>query len=181
LSLTNNTAVRIVLGVLAAVVAASGHQAARAFPDGAPWGAADPDAAENCATCHFDGETVRNSKALAVRGLPENLSSDTLYDLVVTFENPGGVAAGFQMIAWTENQSAGTFASQAADTETAGTAIRSTTVTKKDGAVSWAVQWRTPTTIDTTVNIYVAASAANDDQSPLGDSIHFRSYEYPVR
>ena len=85
------------------------------------------------------------------------------------------------MIAWAENQSAGTFASQAADTETVGTAIRSTTVTKKDGAVSWAVQWRTPTTIDTTVNIYVAASAANDDQSPLGDSIHFRSYEYPVR
>ena len=172
---------RIVLGVLAAVVVASGQRAARAFPDGAPWGSADPNAAENCATCHFDGETVRNSKALAVRGLPEKLLSGTLYDLVVTFENPGGVAAGFQMIAWAENQSAGTFVSQAADTETAGTAIRSTAPTKTIGSVSWAVQWRTSTTIDTTVNIYVAASAANDDQSPLGDSIHFRSYKYPAR
>jgi len=168
---------RIVPGVLAVVVTALGYQAARAFPDGAPWGAADPDAAENCATCHFDGETVRNSQALAVEGLPENLSPGTLYELVVTFQNPGGVAAGFQMIAWAGNHSAGTFASRATHTETVGTAIRSIAPTKKAGPVSWPVQWRTPPTIDTTVSIHVAAAAANDDQSPLGDRIHFRGYE----
>ena len=171
---------RIAAGVFSAAVAALGYQAARAFPDGAPWGAADPDATENCGTCHFDGEPARDSKALAVSGLPENLSADTLYDLVVTFENPGGVAAGFQMIAWAGHSPAGQFTPQATDLETVGAAVRSTEPTRSDGPVSWAVRWRTPATIDSTVRIHVAATAANDDQSPLGDSIHFRSYEYPA-
>jgi len=121
---------------------------------------------------------VQNSKALNVKGLPEKLAPDTTYELTVTFENPDGVAAGFQLIAWVEKQDAGTFDSQTENTETAGSAIRSTSPTVKEGSVSWVMQWRTPSKIDTTVTIFLAATSANHDQSPLGDRVHFRSFSY---
>lgn len=164
--------------MLATALMAVASQATRAFPDGAPWGAANPEATQNCAACHFDGEPTRNSASLVIDGLPEYLSPDTLYDLVVRFDNPGGLAAGFQMFAGAGNQPAGTFTSDAVDTETVGAAIRSTAPMVKQGPVSWAVRWHTPASIDAVLNIYVAASSANDDQSPFGDNIHFRSYLY---
>lgn len=176
---TSSATTRVVSAGLAAVVAVSAYNAALAFPDGAPWGAADPNAAENCATCHFDGEPVRNSKALSIEGLPERLSPDTLYELILRFENPDGAVAGFQILAWAGGQTAGTFASRAEHTEAVGAAIRSTAAVGNDGTVSWTVKWRTPHTVELPAVIHAAVLAANDDQSPLGDEVHFRSYEYP--
>jgi hypothetical protein len=149
-----------------------------AFPDGAPWGAANPDATENCAGCHFDGEPFRDSKALTVTGLPETLAPDTIYEIMVQFENPGGMAAGFQMFAAADSQSPGSFTSDADNTETVGAAIRSTAPVEKEGPVCWTVRWRTPKAIESAIKIYVAASAANFDRSAFGDNIHFRSYRF---
>lgn len=163
---------------MASVIATSGFQAAFAYPEGAPWGAADPNAEENCATCHFDNEAVQNSDALIVEGLPEILEPDTTYDLVVTFDNAGGVAAGFQLLAWGNESDSGTIASETDNTETAGSAMHSTSPTVETGSMSWALLWHTPATIEKSVTIYVAAAAANLDQSPLGDRVHFRSYTY---
>jgi hypothetical protein len=81
------------------------------------------------------------------------------------------------MIAWSDNPDAGTFTSETDNTETLGSAIRSTSPVVKEGSVSWAVRWHTPENIAMSVTIYVAASAANHDQSPFGDRVHFRSYE----
>jgi hypothetical protein len=153
-------------------------QNAKAYPDGAPWGAANPDAEENCSSCHFDGEAQRDSPALSVEGLPGALSADTLYELLVTFDNPEGVAAGFQMIAGAGDETAGIFTSETDNTETAGSAIRSTAPVQNKGPVTWSLQWHTPKVIDTTITIYLAASAANSDQSALGDNIYFRHYQF---
>lgn len=158
-----------------------GYQAAGAYPEGAPWGAADPNAEENCATCHFDNAAVHDSAALSIEGLPEKLAADKTYDLVITFENSNGVAAGFQLIALLENQDAGTFDSESENTETAGSAIRSTAPVVKENSVSWALQWHTPATIDSVVIFHLAATSANHDQSPLGDRVHFRSFNYALQ
>jgi hypothetical protein len=154
------------------------YQSARAFPDGAPWGAANPNAAENCGTCHFDNDAVHESALLVIDGLPDELSADTLYELVVRFDNAGAVAAGFQMIVSAQSQLVGNFSSPLENTESAGAAIRSTAPIVNNGSVSWPVQWRTPTTVALPIEIYVAALAANGDQSPLGDTVHFQSYEF---
>ena len=180
-SLTSKRKIALATTLLASVIATFGYQAAHAYPEGAPWGAADPNAEENCATCHFDSEAVHDSSALAVKGLPEELTPDKTYELTVTFENPEGVAAGFQLFAWMDNQDIGAFYSETENTETAGSAIRSTTPVVKKGTVSWAVQWRTPAKIDTAVTIYMAATSANHDQSPFGDRVHFRSFIYSGR
>ena len=175
-SLTSKRAYALKSRLLASVIVTLGYQAAFAFPEGAPWGAANPNAAENCTTCHFDNEAVQDSSSLSIKGLPEELAPDTTYELVVTFDNPEGIAAGFQLIAWGDDPNTGTFESEADNTEAVGATIRSTSPIVKTGSVSWTLTWHTPATMDKSVTIYVAATAANHDQSPLGDRVHFRSY-----
>ena len=129
--------------LLASVIVTLGCQAAFAYPEGAPWGAADPNAEENCTTCHFDNEAVQNSSELTVEGLPDELAPDTTYELTVTFDNLEGVAAGFQLIAWGDDPNTGNFMSEADNTETVGSAIRSTSPIVKEGSVSWTLRWHT--------------------------------------
>ncbi len=81
---------------------------ARAFPDGAPWGAANPAAEQDCAACHFGVEPVHASDALAIYGLPQKLEAGVTYDLAITFEDPSIVVAGFQLIAQAVEQDVGT-------------------------------------------------------------------------
>ena len=168
---------RVFIALVIFAVAAFSLKAARAFPDGAPWGAANPAAEQNCATCHFDADPVRDSEALVVEGLPRQPAPGAIYELEIIFEDPDTVIAGFQLIAKAGDQQAGTFVSSAAGVEFIGAAIRSTVPIRSDRRVSWAVEWRAPSAIASTVVFYVAASAANDDGSPFGDTIHFRSYE----
>ncbi len=157
-------------------VAAFTLNAARAFPDGAPWGAANPAAEQNCATCHFDAEPIRDSEALVISGLPLHPAPGTIYELKIILADPDTVTAGFQLIAQAANHEAGTFFSTEAEVEFIGAVIRSTAPLRSDAAVAWEVEWRAPSTVVSTVVFYVAASAANDDGSPFGDTIHFRSY-----
>ena len=158
-------------------VAAFTLNAARAFPDGAPWGAANPAAEQNCATCHFDADPIRDSKALVISGLPHYLVPGAIYELKIVLEDPDTVTAGFQLIAQAANHEAGTFSSTEAEVEFVGAVIRSTAPLRRDARVLWKVEWRAPTAIVSPVVFYLAASATNDDGSPFGDTIHYRSYE----
>ncbi|MGI9203796.1 MAG: choice-of-anchor V domain-containing protein [Woeseiaceae bacterium] len=150
--------------------------AARAFPDGAPWGAANPSAEQNCATCHFDDDPVHDSDVLIIDGLPGHLEGGATYDLKINFEDPGAMIAGFQLIAQAVDQHAGTLVSSAADVEFVGATIRSTQPLTGEETISWPVTWRAPATIMSPIVFYVAATAANDDGSPFGDKIHYRTY-----
>ena len=164
--------------ILTIVVAASYSNIACAHPDGAPWGAARPSASENCASCHFDSEVISDSPLLHVEGLPQDPEPGKTYDLRVTLDDARAVVVGFQLIAQAEDDQAGAFVSTVANVESIGAATRSTTPVKNDGTVSWALQWLAPIEPGLPIVFYVAASAANDDGSPLGDRIHFRSYEF---
>ncbi len=161
-------------------VAAFSRNAARAFPDGAPWGAANPAAEQNCATCHFDIDPVRDSAALVIDGLPQRPEPGATYDLRIVFDDPETVSAGFQLFALVADQHAGTFVSSAANVEFIGSAIRSTEPIRGKDSVAWPFEWHAPLDFDAPIVFYIAASAANDDGSPFGDTIHFRSYRLPA-
>lgn len=150
---------------------------ARAFPDGAPWGAANPAAEQDCAACHFGIKPVLASDELVVNGLPKKLEAGVTYDLTITFESPGIVISGFQLIAQADEQGAGRFTAPADNIEFIGSSIRSITPLRTSGRAVWEIQWHAPEKIGGPIDFFVAASAANDDGSPFGDTIHFRSYQ----
>jgi hypothetical protein len=162
--------------LLTLIVAAFILHDARAFPDGAPWGAANPAAEQDCAACHFGVEPVHASNALVIHGLPQKLQAGVTYDLAITFEDSSIVIAGFQLIAQAAEQDVGTFTSSADDVEFIGSSIRSVVPLRVSSSAAWEIQWRAPERIGGPIDFYLAASAANDDGSPFGDTIHFRSY-----
>ncbi len=166
---------RLAIGSLALLAAS----VSGAYPEGAPWGAANPDADEHCASCHWEVEPQTDSAALAVSGLPERPEPGGRYELVISFDNAGS-ATGFQMLAWTDGASAGRFSTDATNTEALGAAVRSTAIVEQSGAVRWTVAWHAPDGIETPIVLHVAASAANHDQSPFGDVIHYRTYTIPA-
>lgn len=150
--------------------------AAMAFPDGAPWGAADPAAPDNCANCHFDSDPLYESTALSVSGLPDIMEPGSLYELTVVLADSEAIIAGFQMIASAEAGSGGSFTSDLSVVETVGAAIRSTEPLIVDGDARWSLDWHAPDDGGQPVVFHIAATAANYDGSPFGDRIHYRAY-----
>ncbi len=168
-----------IASALAGACALAIAAAAFAYPDASPWGAANPAADESCGSCHYDYEAIAESQLLTVVGLPERPSPGERYPLRVEFAAAEALddaaVAGFQLLA-----SAGYLEAIDADVETAGTALRSTAVREVRGGVSWPLVWQAPTEVSA-VTFYAAASAANHDNSPFGDVIHYRRYATPVK
>ena len=160
----------------ALVSAAVFSVAANAYPEGAPWGAANPAADESCSSCHFGSEPVMDSAALAIEGLPDKPVAGSTYEFVILFSHADAVVSGFQLIAAAQDGDAGTLLSQDADLEYVGAAIRSMNTRKVNGEVSWKVSWQAPNVIRLPLFFYLAASDSNDDLSPFGDTIHYKQF-----
>lgn len=146
------------------------------YPEGAPWGTASPAFPESCSNCHYDYEPVNNSPALQIEGLPRSVLPGHEYHLVVRLSGVDATVSGFQLLALAEEQSAGTFRADDDNIEAVGSATRSTWPEDAQHGAAWHVVWRAPTTERLPVVLYLAANAANDDQSPLGDTIHYRTF-----
>jgi len=157
------------------IVAVTGP-VAFAYPEGAPWGAANPDATESCANCHYDYEPVANSPALSIEGLPANVVPGQRYSLVVRLVDDEARVSGFQILASRPQGDAGMFGSDAADIESDGEASRSTAVRTQAERFEWPLWWQAPAQGADDVVLFLAASSANDDQSPFGDRIHYRRF-----
>lgn len=158
------------------MTAAAASPVVLAYPEGAPWGASDPDATESCESCHFDYASVRASDALEIEGLPDKAEPGRTYRLRVRFDVADAVIAGFQMLAKAGDDAAGAFESTQSDIEYLGAAIRSTAPSRNDGSIEWTLTWTAPDVAGTSVTLFLAAMQANDDGSPFGDQAHFRSY-----
>jgi hypothetical protein len=144
---------------------------ASAFPGGAPWGAANPDSARSCTACHFDYDAIPDSKSLSIEGLPVAPITASTYELRVSFVDSEALIAGFQMLA-----SAGEFGALQKYMESAGASIRSTRPAANINGIGWSILWTAPDLADKKVTFYLAVTGANDDGSPFGDRIHFRSF-----
>ncbi len=164
------------LSIAVLIGAAFALNAAHAFPDGAPWGAANPAAEQHCATCHFEVEAVHDSGALSIDGLPSRPVPGASYTLTIVFDDPEIVTAGFQLTAHAGEYQAGTFTSDETNVEFVGSAIRSTAPAKSEKGVTWTVEWHAPDEFALPILFFIGASAANDDGSPFGDTVHYRSY-----
>lgn len=148
-----------------------------AYPEGAPWGAADPDAKENCSTCHFDFDATLESVAIAIDGLPSAPLAGETYELIIQFRNSKTAAAGFQLLARGPDDGAGKFSSTASAIEADEHGIRSTAPAINRGGVSWSVAWTAPESPGATIRFFLAVSGSNNDGSPFGDEIHFRAFK----
>ncbi len=142
-----------------------------ALPEGAPWGSANPEAAENCGSCHFGYDPVTEADAIAIEGLPDRAVPGQSYELQVDFHDPEAVVAGIQLLA-----TAGEFSADAGDIEYLGAAIRSVKARHADAGFRWALTWTAPDEPGAGVVIYVAAVGGNDDLSPFGDRAYFRAF-----
>ena len=162
--------------LLAAFAACAG---AAAYPEGAPWGAADPAATESCLSCHFDGDAVDPSDAISIFGLPATAEPGRTYALVLKVASEDAAVAGFQLLASTDGQEAGLFGSPEVGVEHAGAAVRSTVPVPIEEA-EWSLLWSVPQEAGTSVTLLLAVTASNDDGSPLGDVVHYRSYIVPI-
>lgn len=149
---------------------------ARAYPEGAPWGAANPDAEESCFSCHYDYDAVRDSEALRLDGLPGTATPGSSYPLRVTLTVPEAKSSGFQLLLAAGDDPAGRLLADDPEIETIGAAARTTKARAATGTVSWQLSWLAPPAPGARVTFHLAASAANDDQSPFGDRIHYRAF-----
>ncbi len=157
---------------------------ASANPNGAPWGSADPAAAQNCSSCHFDGEAVHDSDSISVffqKGRLEPNDRETFY---VQFKNPLNKKAGFQIMA-----SAGKFTSQHDDIEANSAQARS--IAPRDNSswpqiigiayvsdvTIWKLDWTPPERPDGDIYFWIAMNESDDDGSPLGDQVHYKTIE----
>ena len=159
-----------------AIAAVAACPRAGAHPEGAPWGAANPDASESCSACHYDYEPEQDSAALSIEGLPDTVVAGAEYDLVVRLSGVEARISGFQLFASATDEGAGTFRSDDEEIEAIGAASRSTKPAVYLDGVAWALTWQAPEQGADVIMMYVAASASNDDNSPFGDAIHYRSY-----
>lgn len=176
---------RRLLAASAAALLLSG--AASANPDGAPWGAANPAAAHNCWSCHFDGDPVFDSASITLFFMDREISSGEPVDIYVQFRNPDNKNAGLQIIS-----TGGEFTSAYEDIEANGAQARSLAsrdnaswsaivgTTLIPSAVMWKLRWTPPENPNGDVHVWIAVNESNDDQSPFGDRIHFKSIKIIV-
>lgn len=145
--------------------------AALANPNGAPWGAAKPGTGQDCASCHFDYDPAVDSELVTIDGLPERITSGATYDLVLRLASSDAAIAGFMVSA-----SEGAFSGARDGIEANGKEIRSTAPVRAEEGASWRLKWTAPADLAEEVFFYAAVNGANDDASPFGDIIHFRSF-----
>ena len=151
-----------------------------AFPDGAPWGSANPDGAQSCASCHYAEEEVQNSDDILLTGLHEEIEPSIGYSLKLALTQSDYATMGFLAVA-----SHGQFiAIDGEDTETLEAMVRSTAPKRSDDEASyWALEWVAPADLSAgeTVTFGIAINASNDDASPFGDVIHYRTIQATVK
>ena len=150
-----------------------------AYPDGAPWGAALASEEQNCASCHFGNEPQHDSSALRLEGLPTGVVPGQQYTLQLLFDVADTEVAGFQLLIESDGDP-GRFVEADADIERSGNAVRSIATRPTDTKVRWEFLWEAPNIDVSNLRFHVAATAGNNDQSPFGDTTHFRVFELPA-
>ena len=137
-----------------------------------------------CRACHADAPLNEASGTLAIDGIPDRYQPGRTYELEVTLRRDGMRRAGFELAArLADGERAGTQAGVVAPTDDrtvvaldSATRVAYLTHTLAGTSVApggtgrWTFRWTAPDA--GAVAFHVAANAANDDDSPLGDFIY---------
>jgi hypothetical protein len=174
---------------LGALVVAVASLAAVARPavhkDGPPLAHTGGFGEPTCQECHFDGALNQPGGELAIGGVPSGYQPGRSYVVTVSLRRAAMLRAGFQLAArLADGAAAGTQGGALAPTDQRTAVVRdsangvlyaqhtSAGTTVRGGAASWMVRWTAPAQARGAVVLHVAANAANDDDSPLGDFIY---------
>jgi hypothetical protein len=156
-----------------------------AFHDGPPPAHTGGFGEQTCAECHFDGGANDPAGSLSLNGVPDGFVPGTRYRLEIAVTHPEMRSGGFQLAARfadapREGQQAGAvhavdarvtvLADQQRDVQYAQHSSAGATLTGT-AASSWGVEWEAPAEAGAVV-FHVAANAANNDLSALGDVIY---------
>lgn len=150
-----------------------------AYDDGAPPGHTGGFGEPDCTACHSDNERNDAEGILSVTGLPERYAPGESYRLSIVLEHPELEAGGFQLAVRTSDGSAAGRL-EPVDARTRALAdggreyLQHTPEGRRDtdgGRISWQLAWQAPgAAVPVVLNL--AANAANDDLSELGDFIY---------
>lgn len=178
---------RLLSAVLPAALAGFGLPGGTAFamPGAMPWDHAGGPGRPDCTACHFESGATAQSPALRITGWPGKAEPGKSYALVLRLEAELA-AAGFLMRAEKTSDMgapAGRFLPADDRTEAGEGALRSTVAGTKPaapGKAEWRFSWQAPGDFTGPVTLYIAAVAADDDRSPLGDRVHLRQLDGEV-
>jgi hypothetical protein len=176
--------VRILIGTLAVALAAS--TVVLAFREGPLPNMAGGFGDETCRFCHFD-HPLNAPGGRVELDAPATWVPGRAYPVKVTLTRKGIVRGGFEISARfaagaSKGRQAGTWTvpgdgrvqSITSQDDPSLVFLQHTvagTSTKTPGTISWTLRWTAPASGEA-VQFNVAANAANDDASPLGDSIY---------
>jgi hypothetical protein len=148
-----------------------------------------------CIACHFDGDLNDPAGSLTLDSVPARYESGTRYRLTITVRHPELKLAGFELAARfatgpDSGKQAGTLSvgddrAQVSVDDASRVQyahhLRSGTTPVPPGVGRWTVEWTAPVAGSGSVAFHVAANAANDNDSPLGDYIFARSFTVGTR
>ena len=172
------------LGALAALGASLA--AVQRYKGGPPPGHTGGFGEPTCRACHADAGLNEPGGELSIRGAPAAYEPGRTYDVEVVLRRAGMPRAGFQLTARYQGVGMVPGGAQAgvlapSDDRTAVVRDSATDVTYIEhtlpgtavsgGAARWRFRWTAPAVAGGVV-FHVAANAANDDDSPLGDFIY---------
>jgi hypothetical protein len=142
-----------------------------------------------CGECHIQADVNAGTGSLTLAGLPLEYVGGVTYTLTIALAQQGLAAGGFQLSSrFADGTQAGTLAHTMHDSArvavtTAGEVQyihhvyagtrRSASDTASD-TIAWQIRWTAPVARGRIV-FHVAANAADDDASPLGDMIYATS------
>jgi hypothetical protein len=138
-----------------------------------------------CHACHFQADVNTGDGSVTLDGIPSEYVGGTTYDITITLAQEGLAAGGFQLSSRFDNGAqAGAIAPSPRDSGrlavTADSGVHyihhvyaGTRRTAPDTA-RWQIQWTAPEASGV-IMFHIAANAADDDGSPLGDMIYTTS------
>jgi hypothetical protein len=138
-----------------------------------------------CGACHIQADVNAGTGSLTLAGLPLEYVGGVTYTLTISLAQPGLAAGGFQLSSrFADGTQAGTLAHAPHDSArvavtTAGGVqyihhVYAGTRRSAADTISWQIRWTAPVAGGPIV-FHVAANAADDDASPLGDMIYATS------
>jgi hypothetical protein len=142
----------------------------------------------SCRLCHFDNRLNDPAGRVEIAGVPARYEAGRPYVLTVGVRRAGIHVAGFEMTARAADgpragQQAGSLVGPDRLTRVVfepGATVQYLQHTRPGSAAPsgegrWTIRWTAPSPPMGTVAFHVAANAANDDASPLGDFIYVTS------
>lgn len=158
--------------------------AAVVYVDGPPPGRTGGFGESTCVECHTGAGPGVSNGELAIEGLPGRFEPGARYLLQVRLVQEGMRSAGFQMAArFAEGPLRGASAGRLAPIDERVEVVADSTGVVyaqhaekgtrgfEGSTVRWEVAWTAPCGVGGPVVLHVAANAADDDLSPLGDRI----------